>query len=224
MVPRRGFGEIGMLLENQLGIDNNDFSFADIDGIELKTSDCLSKYPISLFSCGCDGPDFFELKRLVERFGVCDYDFPCAKVMYICLSNKEFSNWGKNLKMKLDIDWQKEKVFIIVANTNGKIIEKKSYWNFSTLENIMERKLKYMCYVLHKTSFYNKRKYCKFEKVIFLKNRGFIHFLRLLENGEIIVNIKYGVHKRGRKAGQAYNHGTAFILKKNALFYLFEHF
>ena len=57
-----------------------------------------------------------------------------------------------------------------------------------------------------------------------MKYKKFDSFLDLLENGDINVNIKYGVYKHGKKLGLSYNHGTAFTIKKNTLSALFEYF
>ena len=49
---------------------------------------------------------------------------------------KQFINGYKNAK------WSSGKSSIVSVDKNGKIIEKRSYWNFSTLERLFEQKLK----------------------------------------------------------------------------------
>ena len=70
---------MGLLLEEKLGLESNSFSVADINGIELKVLKKNSIYPITLFNCTCDGPDFFELNRLVNSYGARDYTYPDTK-------------------------------------------------------------------------------------------------------------------------------------------------
>lgn len=223
-VPNLGSGSVGLLFEKELGLNNNDFAVSDIDGIELKVTKKASCYPISLFSCTCDGPEFFELNRLVDKFGVYDPEYKNTKILYIRLSAKNFTNWGKYLKMKLVVDYKQKKLYIMVAHTNGKVIEKRAFWDFDTLDKSLERKLRYLCYVTYRTSYINKKKYCSFDDVYYLENEGFMRFLELIESGDIFVYIKYGVYKSGCKAGRSYNHGTAFQIKKSSLFCLFKRF
>lgn len=212
----------GLLLEKELGIEANDFSVADIDGIEIKALNTFTNTPITLFSCTCDGPDFFELNRLVERFGAKDYVFKDIKVLYTTISAKEFTSWGKYLKMKLHVDRKKRKIYIMVASVNEKIIEKRAFWNFDTLNDIMIRKLNYLCLVSFRTLIKNYTKYCHYFDFNYFRYTNFETFLSELEKGSISVNIKYGVYKYGKRAGKSYNHGTAFMINRDSLPVLFE--
>lgn len=217
-----GYGRFGLSLEKELGISINDLPVPDINGVEIKTQKVNCKYPMSLFNATCDGPDFYELNRLVSRFGACYSKYNKTKVLYIDLSAKEYSYWGKYLKMKLQIDYKNKKIFIIVANANGKLIEKRAFWNFSTLEEVLNRKLKYLCYIRYE-SYYQKNKHqYKLYDVHFCSLKDFDSFLSLVENGEIVVNIKYGIYKSGVKKGKSYNHGTSFRIKSGAIFDLFD--
>lgn len=222
-LPNNKFTNVGILFEKKLGLESNSFSVADINGIELKVLKKDSIFPITLFNCTCDGPNFFELNRLVNSFGVLDYTYN-TKILYIDLYCNKYSSWGKNLKMKLQIDYKKEMIYIIVAHSNGKIIEKRAYWNFSTLEQLLNRKLKVVCLCSYVIRYANNSRYCKFCNYEFIQFINFEKFLNSLENGYIFVGIKYGIYKRGPKEGKSYNHGTAFRIKKNALFEIFEHF
>lgn len=223
-LPSNKFVNVGLLLEHLLGIEINSFSVADIGGIELKVSKQNSVYPITLFSCTCDGPDFFELKRFVNKYGVRDRIYKDTKILYAQLFCTEYTQWGKNLKMKLSIDYNTRKIYIVVAHANGKIIERRAFWNFSTLEGLIERKLRIMCLCNYSILYRNNIKFCKFNDYVFLKCLGINNFLYLIEKGFISVSIKYGIYKSGLKKGTSYNHGTSFIIKKNALDKLFEHF
>lgn len=223
-VPFKGKGSVGMLLENKLGIESNELPISDINGIELKTSNIESKYPISLFNCNFDGPDFFETKKFVERFGVYDKNFNNIKVLFISLNSKEYTPWGKKLKMKLYVDYSERKIYILVANVNGKIIEKRAYWDFKTLEEIVTRKINYVCFVFYTTSFVCGTKFCCYENYYFYRLKSNDSFFKLLNEGQISINIKFGVFKNGKRAGQSYNHGVAFQIEKNALPLLFDQF
>lgn len=223
-LPANKFVNVGLLLEQLLGIENNSFSVADIDGIELKVSKNSSFYPITLFSCTCDGPDFFELNRFVNKYGVCDTTYKETKILYANLVCTEYSKWGKNLKMKLNIDYSKKRIYIVVAHTNGKVIERRAYWDFSTIEKLLERKLRVMCLCTYSVTYKNGVKFCRFNNFTFYKYLGFNKFIFLVESGLIHVSIKYGIYKNGPKKGMSYNHGTSFFIKKNVLNMLFEHF
>ena len=221
-VPRRGYGEVGLLFEGLLGVNNNDFSVPDFAGIEIKVQNRFSRFPLTLFSCTCDGPDFYEIKRIVKKYGIINRKYGDTKFLFISLSCTAFSNWGRYLKMKLYIDHKKQKLYILIAHANGKIIEKKSYWDFSTLKECLERKLKFLCYVVSDSILLNGKKFVKYNEAYFYGLKNFDIFISLLEKGYIVVNIKCGIYKRGPKEGQSYDHGTSFQISTEAISELFE--
>lgn len=212
----------GLLFEGLLDIKPNDFSVPDIDGIEIKVSNKKSNYPISLFSCTFDGKDFFESKHFLDRFGAKDKILPSQKVMYMDVNANAFCFWGRYLKMKLHLDYKKEKLYILVSHANGKIIEKRSYWDFNTLYCALERKIKFLCLVDYISYYRNGKKYCKFSNPTLLEYRGFSYFLKLLEKGDIFVNINCGVYRSGKNVGKSCIHGFTFKIKKTALLELFN--
>lgn len=221
VIKRTSSGDIGIYFEKFIGIPNNDFPVPDFDAIEIKVKSYDSIYPINLFSLTCDGPGFFELQRLVNKFGVRDKEFPNSKILFITLSNVEYSCWGKYLKMKLVVDEKNEKIFILVANANGKIIEKKAFWHFSSIKNTLYRKLSSLCYIHAKVLYSYKNKFVWYDKMNFYKLRGFESFLELLKCGKIQISIKYGVYRTGVKKGKSYNHGTSFNLSQDCIDKLF---
>lgn len=221
-VPRKGFGEVGMLIESKLGLDTNSFPVADCDGVEIKVQGQNSKYPLTLFSLTCDGPDFYEMRRLINRFGIKHDTYPDIKVMFLRIKANEYTSWGRYLKFKLYIDWKLERIYIIVAHSNGKIIEKRAFWEFDSLRACIERKILNMCYITVIPIFFNSKKYVKCSDVQFYKCRGFKQFLSLIDQGKIFVNIKTGVYKTGKKAGKPYDHGVGFQISKCDFLELFE--
>lgn len=212
----------GLLFENLLGIKPNDLSVPDIDGIEIKVSNKNKNYPIALFSCIFDGKDFFETKRFIEKFGARNRDYPSQKIMYMDINAKSFSFWGNFIKFKLIVDYKKEKIYVLVVHANGKIIEKRSFWDFNTLNCILNRKLSYLCLVDYSFYYSKKNCFCIYDNYTILKYTGFYNFLRLIENGDIFVNVNCGVCRSGKNIGKSCFHGLTFKIKKTVLLELFE--
>ena len=112
----------------------------------------------------------------------------------------------------------------MIANKNGKVIEKRAYWNFETISSLFHRKLNKLCIVYFQKITNNNYKYCNFRKYHFYRFAGFDYFLSELEKGNIIVSLKYGVYRSGYKRGTSYNHGTSFSVGKDSLSNLFIKF
>ena len=202
-------------MEQELGLSKNDFSVPDFNNsIELKLKTESSNFPITLFSATFDGRELFELKRIREKYGIRDKFFTDIKILSIILSGNVFSYWGKYLKMKLYVDRYRRKIFLLIANANGKVIEKRAYWSFDLLESILMRKLKYLALINSEYKSINSIHYFRCKNVRFYELKSFDTFISLLESGIITVCINSGVHKKGHKAGKSYDHGISFRINK----------
>ena len=196
-------------------MSKNNFSVPDFNNsIELKLKKDRSITPITLFNATFDGKDLFELKRIRNKYGVKHKIFNDVKVLSISLNGKRFSNWGNYLKMKLCVDRYQKKVFLLIANANGKVIEKRAYWSFELLENVLKRKLNYLALVSSEYKLINSMHYFKCKSVKFYKFKNFDSFISLIEEGKIIVCINSGVYKSGSKIGKPYDHGISFRISK----------
>ena len=70
-----GNGNVGMTFEKKIGIEPNQFSIPDFEGIEIKTKLDGTKPAITLFSATFDGTYLFEMKRIAETYGIFDNTF-----------------------------------------------------------------------------------------------------------------------------------------------------
>lgn len=222
LVPKRGYGENGLLFEQLLGIKNNDLSIPDFNGIELKVHNKYSNFPITLFSLFLDGPAPNELRRFVERYGAYDSTFKSSKILYITLNTKYYSKWGKSLMMKLSIDKKNKKVHILVSHSNGKIIEKKSYWYFDSILDVLCRKVSFLCVVNNSSKYIKNKKYTYYYDINIFKLMAKELLINAIIDGKIFVQIKYGIYKSGCKVGEPYNHGIAFQINYDDLGVLYK--
>lgn len=222
LVPQRGYGENGLLFEKLIGLNNNELPVADYNGVEIKVQSLASSYPITLFSLSLDGPSPFELQRLVKRYGAYDKHFLNSKVMYVSLNSRTYSSWGRFIRFKLFCDIKNEKLYIIVSHSNGKTIEKKAFWSFATLKKTLFQKMPLLCIVRSISKFSNNKKYIKFSDINFYRLKSFDNFIYEICNGNIEVQIKYGIHKSGKNMGKSYNHGISFKIYDCNLLNIFE--
>lgn len=221
-VPRCGYGENGLLFEELLGIKRNDFSIPDYNGIEIKVQSKYSNYPITLFSLMLDGPEPLALQSFVSRYGAYDNLYANSKVLYITLNTKDYTFWGKTLKMRLFFDRKKQRLYIHVVHSNGKTIELKSYWELSSLYAALTRKVNKLCIIRSETNFFDSSKYIKYTEMNLFTLKSFESFKNALCDGIVSVKIKYGVYKKGPRAGSPYNHGIAFQISYSNLEKIFN--
>lgn len=219
-VLERGYGSSGLLFENLIGLQNNCLQIADYNGYEIKVRSMTSKFPITLFSMCFNNKDFDELRCFVDRYGVKNRTYK-VKTMSVIIRANRYNSWGKNLKFKLVCDRNKKKIFLLVCHSNGKIIEKKCYWDFEEINRILINKVANLCVI---SCFWRKRfgfNFVKFIDINFFSLINFERFLECIEKGTIFVKIKCGVHKSGKYEGLPYYHGIEFQVNYEDLLQLF---
>ena len=172
-----GNGNVGMTFEKKIGIEPNQFSIPDFEGIEIKTKLDGTKPAITLFSATFDGTYLFEMKRIAETYGIFDNTFKNTKFLYCSVNAKNYTYLANGIKLKLDVSYEEEKIYLVVYDKNNILIERESFWSFELLHKKLECKLKYLAFVSAK----------KLVKLMFILNMVFIALAQELESHAIMV-------------------------------------
>ena len=159
--------------------------FPDYYGIEIKCTTRFSNYPISLFSLAFDGTYLFEMKRIAETYGIFDNTFKNTKFLYCSVNAKNYTYLANGIKLKLDVSYEEEKIYLVVYDKNNILIERESFWSFELLHKKLERKLKYLAFVSAKKLVKNGKIYFYYYDIQFMKLKNFYVFLELVKIGKI---------------------------------------
>lgn len=216
-----GNGAAGRTFEMLLNKKEDNDSLPDYYGIELKTQMENSRYPICLFAMALDNKPL-ELKRLLNLCGYPDRDNPSFKAFRVTVVANKITHVGYSFSYKLEVDYLKKVVRLLIFNSSLILIDKSMSWSFQQLENRLQAKLSYLAFVIVKKWNLNNKIYFKYMSIRFLKLKSFQLFLKLIENGKILVSFHLGYHKKGTKYGQWYDHGTTFEIRSDDLLELFE--
>lgn len=198
----------GLLLENLLGIEKNEFPIPDYKDTEIKTKFDDTMFDMTLFHAAPDSY-FFEIKRIYGTYGYTTLNNP-NKVFLSSFCCTKITQIGKDIGAKLIIDWGNQKVILKFYNFKTNTIDDKASWSFKMLKERFDLKLKKLCLVYVKRKYENEIMYCKFYKCKFYKYKGFEHFLKALQYGHICIKFCINVFKDGPKIGQMHDHGTSF--------------
>lgn len=218
---KKGPSSVGIMFEKLIGIERNSFAIPDYEGIEIKTKTNTTKYDeLTLFNAVPDSY-LMEIPRLVESYGYPDKDLPQYKVLNINVSAAYNKIISGRYHFKLNVDYEKENVYLNVLDIRTKDIDSDTAWSFDLLKEHLYRKLKYLAFVNVDRKFEHGIVYFKYSKITFYKLSNFEQFLKLLETGYIEVGFTIGVHKTGEKKGKINNHGTRFCIKIQNLDKLF---
>lgn len=218
---RKGPTGIGKTFESLLGKQEDCFSIPDYFDIEIKTKRYSTNEPFCLFSAEPDGEELFESERIRTTYGYPSKKNPQFAVFNASIRATRYTQIANNI-FTLKIDRQNNKLYLIVFNFQGDLIDDKTWWSFELLEQFLNRKLRYLAIIKAYNKYIQGEEYFKYEKLNTYKKVIFKRFIDLLEQGKIIVNFKIGVFLGTYRYGQPHNHGTGFNIYEKDIQYLYE--
>lgn len=219
---RSGPTGIGKTFEDLLGKKEDTLELPDYNGIEIKTKRGYSRSYTTLFGATPKGKQEFEIQRLRKAYGYPDLVYKNQKLLNVSVQANCSTLVGGRFLFKLEVDYEKEKVFLLVMDKNRYLLEKKSYWEFSVLKEKLERKIKYLALVKAWPNTINGEEYYKYYDIDFYHLKNFEEFLKLIEDGTIRITFKIGIFKKGVRAGELHDRGTGFEIQEIDMPKLFD--
>ncbi len=217
-----GSGNVGITFESLLGKERENLPIADYKGIEIKTS--IEKYSrpyITLFSCSPDGKYIFQTQILKEKYGTNSLELPKYKIFYARVTANKLTRINKYY-MKIEINYTNKTIVLKIFNTALELIDEDCFWNFTTLKEKLDKKMKYLAYIIAEKKYTTNKVYFYYKNIAFYKIKKFEDFLSLISNGTIKICFKVGIYKKGQKLGKTYDHGTGFEINKEEILKLYK--
>ena len=221
---RRGHTGIGYTFEQYCGVVENSLAFPDFYNIEIKTHRKYSNSMICLFSYDPKGNNSYEIKHIYDCYGYPSIKNQHKKVFYISLFCNQVKRICNGYTFSLEVDRLEKKLYLLVHDEYGRLVEKSSFWYFHTLEQKLYNKLEYLAFIVADRKFIDDWEYFKYESIEFYKLKGFDFFLDLLESGKILISFNVGPNKKLSHPWQVDNHGTSFCINAKDLVLLYETF
>ena len=219
---QRGNGGIGRTLEEELGIENNQFELPDYFDIELKVKkkDGIHKN-ITLFSISPITNDTEStISKIQRKYGYRDPNNPEYKRLQKWFEYKTIKPTDDYHFFKLDMN--EKYIYINVLNKDFKIIDTILGWEISEIEKKLERKLQNLALIEAERLWKNNQVYYKYTNMKIYKLKNIETFFELFKKRKIRIAFKIGVYKTGEKKGKACDHGTSFEIHKNNIEKLYD--
>lgn len=206
-------GGIGNTFEDLLGVKENNKREADFLEFEIKSKKAFTASYISLFSRRPSYPVRANT-YLREHYGeVRDKNHPNKKKLYASVFGHKSSIVYEKYKMKLEVDYKNEKVFLVINDLKDKPLDK-VFWAFDALKKA-SKKLNNLCLVTADTKTEKMKRAYHFNKAEVYNQFNFNKFLKSISSGVIMFDIRIGVHNSGKNIGKTHDHGSGFRIKKN---------
>lgn len=218
---RKGPTGIGKTFEDLIGKKEDRLQTPDYNGIEIKTKMGYSKSYIRLFNATPKGKNEFEIKRLCNAYGYPDRIKTEHKILAFSVQADTKTFVAGRFFFKLNLDYEKKKVYLSIWDKNMHLLEQDVYWDFDTIKEKLEIKLRYLAFIKAWPKTVKGEDYYKYYDIQFYKLKEFDSFLRLIEQGIIRVTFKIGVFRDGPRAGEIHDHGTSFEIQEENINRLF---
>lgn len=219
-----GRGNIGLTFEQLIGKENDNFQVSDYEGIEIKCKHGFSKSYITLFSLVPSGKNFFETKRIREKFGYNDDEFSDIKVITRSAWVRYKNPLKSGYKMSLEINKKEKRIYLCFYDKNDKLIDKDTFWDFDDVANTLYRKMNILALVKAWPNHINGKTYYKYYEMKFYKLKSFDNFLKAMNQGKIRIDVQQSVFRSGKYKGKEHDRGTTFGIKECDLLDLYDEY
>lgn len=209
--PNNIDGGIGNTFEDLLGVEENNKKEADFKGFEVKSHRLLNSSYVSLFTKSPDNPKRAN-SYLRENFGeIRDENHSDKKKLYASVFGHRASIIYSKYKMKLKVDRSNNKLHLIINDLKDKNLSTVS-WDFETLKKSSTKMKDLFLVFADIQNVYKKNKYHFTAGEIYF-DFDFEKFLKEIEKGGIMFDIRIGVYNSGKNYGKTHDHGSGFRVK-----------
>jgi hypothetical protein len=216
---RTGDGAAGNIMEDVLGIPENNFTLADAGEWEIKTQRSYTSSLVSLFAYEPEPRNAHIVpKILLPKYGWKQTGMINEKSFRATLSGAQYSDRG----FKVVVDRDEEKLKITFNRTRVSSshrewlknvehvvglgeINPQPYWKFDTIAEKIETKLKNLIYVIVEEKIKDRVQQFKFNHALLISEPSINKFISGIERGFIYIDFNARTH---------HNHGTRFRIRQ----------
>lgn len=207
---RRGDTGIGKTLEDLLGIKENNIPGPNGSMVELKSARKNAKSMLTLFT---KSPEPKKANStLLQKYGYPSKKGTGKKELHTTVNALGYNTLKGKTGFKIEIRGNR----VELVSGSKEVL---GYWDQDTLRDRFTAKMPRLLYVKGETRGSGSNEEFWFNEAWLLSGFDFENFLKLLKEGEILVDIRIGQYPDGR----AHDHGTGFRVHPEKLELCFSH-
>ena len=212
---------VGLTFESLIDKSPDSMYFPDYYGIEIKCSQRFSRYPINLFSLAFDGPNLYEMNRLLITYGKKDIKYKDKFQLQGSIHVNKYTQINNNY-FKLKIDKENQKIIVAIYDLDYQLLEEQTYIDFTTIKSRLELKLTNLAVVYASKKKIDNNPYFRYYLIEIYKLKSFETFLELLAKDYIKVSIIGRVSRSGLEESRQRNKNLVFSIAKDQISLLFN--
>lgn len=204
---------IGKTFEDYLGVTENNDKLPDFAGFEVKSQRTLTSSFLTLFTKSPTGPKGANT-YLRDTYGEEYKEYVGLKKIHTSIFSDRFNTYRNQYAFKIKNESEKDRIILVIKSlSTQQVIDDKIYWSYEALEKALIQKLQALFYVTAKTRREKGIEYFHYNKAKIFLQPNFNNFLSLIDEGKLMIDIRIGSYKSGKKKGKTHDHGTGFRIK-----------
>lgn len=213
---------IGKTFEDYVGVVENNLKAPDLFGFEIKAHRKGSNSYVTLFTKSPSHPKGANA-YLKDKFGEDYPNAPIKKLHTSMFANSANKYIGK-YSFKLIHEQNEKKIYIGVYSLNkGNLLDKSVYYTYLDIKKALSQKLHDLLFVSAQRRYNkNNNEEFYFDSAQIYTNPSLANFLKMLDAGEIMYDIRIGAYQSGTKYGKPHDHGSGFRIKENDIIKLYS--
>ncbi len=208
---------VGKTFEDYVGVVENNLEEPDFAGYEIKSHRDYSQSYITLFT---KSPSFPKKANAIlkDMYGIPYEEHPDLNKLFSSMFASRFTESNiYSSSFRLINDKINQQILIGVYDQQTKrLIDKSVGYTYAAIQKKLRNKLKNLFYVKADTQVKDGSEYFHFNSAEIYSDPSLERFLKLLDEGKIMYDIRLGSYASGEKRGKAHDHGSGFrILEPN---------
>lgn len=213
---RRNNTGIGKTFEDYVGVVENNIDAPDLYGFEIKAHREESSSYITLCTKAPSFPYRANAYPL-RQFGTPYPESPKMNYLHTSMFADHLNTHAGKYAFRICNDRRRKEIRIEVYNLRTKkLIDNSCGYTYEALEKIFAKKLKNLFYVTAERKYVRDIEQFNFVRADIYTEPSFEKFLKLLDQGKIMYDIRMGSYQSGINIGKPHDHGSCFrILPKD---------
>lgn len=213
---------IGKTFEDCIGVIENNLNEPDLFGYEIKSHRDESESYVTLFTKSPSYPPKANA-ILKDKFGEYYPDSTSLKKLHTSMFASKFNSYADKYSFRLINSKEEQRIYIAVYMLKDKeLLDKSVYYTYSDIESALKDKLHSLFFVKAQR---RKNSDCtesfNFTSAEIYETPSLATFLKMLDEGEIMYDIRMGVYSSGKNFGKPHDHGSGFRIREKNLVKLY---
>jgi hypothetical protein len=204
---------IGKTFEDLIGVKENNDAAPDFEGYEIKSQRTESSSYVTLFTKSPSHPKRANA-YLKDTYGTPYEEYPDIKKIHTSLFATKCNTYMGKFGFKLINDEAEKKIKIGVCSLPDEVlIDDSVYYTYDAIESKLLNKLDNLFFVNADRKHIAEDEHFHFNKAIIYERPTIENFIKLMNEGKIMFDIRIGSYKSGTQYGKPHDHGSGFRIK-----------